>query len=185
MNAFNPEYSNGAVMDIGVYTIYPMVVLFGMPERIIASGTILSSGTDGQESVLFRYPGMEATVLYSKIADSYLPTEIQGENGTMLVDRINSIRKVTFIPRKQLVIAGKSGQVTPVDLTFATNKDEYCYEVSEFIDLVLAGRRESAINSHQNSLAVMQITDEIRRQLGVTFPADRGGTFPDLYRTPD
>ena len=184
MNAFNPEYSNGAVMDIGVYTIYPMVVLFGMPERIIASGTILSSGTDGQGSVLFRYPGMEATVLYSKIADSYLPTEIQGENGTMLVDRINSIRKVTFIPRKQLVIAGKSGQVTPVDLTFATNKDEYCYEVSEFIDLVLAGRRESAINSHQNSMSVMQITDEIRRQLGVTFPADCGGTFPDLYRTP-
>ena len=184
MNAFNPEYSNGAVMDIGVYTIYPMVVLFGMPERIIASGTILSSGTDGQGSVLFRYPGMEATVLYSKIADSYLPAEIQGENGTMLVDRINSIRKVTFIPRKQLVIAGKSGQVTPVDLTFATNKDEYCYEVSEFIDLVLSGRRESAINSHQNSMSVMLITDEIRRQLGVTFPADCGGTFPDLYRTP-
>ena len=51
MNAFNPEYSNGAVMDIGVYTIYPMVVLFGMPERIIASGTILSSDTDGQGSV--------------------------------------------------------------------------------------------------------------------------------------
>ena len=90
----------------------------------------------------------------------------------MLVDRINSIRKVTFIPRKQLVIAGKSGQVTPVDLSFAIDKDEYCYEVSEFIDLVLAGKRESAINSHQNSLAVMQITDEIRRQLGVTFPAD-------------
>ena len=182
--AFNPEYSNGAVMDIGVYTIYPMVVLFGMPERIIASGTILSSDTDGQGSVLFQYPGMEATVLYSKIADSYLPTEIQGEDGTMLVDRINSIRKVTFIPRKQLVVAGKSGQVTPVDLTFATNKDEYCYEVSEFIDLVLAGRRESAINSHQNSMSVMLITDEIRRQLSVTFPADCGGTFPDLYRTP-
>lgn len=102
----------------------------------------------------------------------------------MLVDRINSIRKVTFIPRKQLVVAGKSGQVTPVDLTFATNKDEYCYEVSEFIDLVLAGKRESAINSHQNSMSVMLITDEIRRQLGVAFPADRGGTFPDLYRTP-
>ena len=96
----------------------------------------------------------------------------------MLVDRINSIRKVTFIPRKPLVIAGKSGQETPVDLTFATNKDEYCYEVSEFIDLVLAGRRESAINSHHNSMSVMLITDEIRRQLGVTFPADCGGRFP-------
>ena len=70
VNAFRLEYSNGAIMDIGVYTIYPMVVLFGMPDRISASGTLLSSGTDGQGSALFRYgDGMEAAVLYSKIAD--------------------------------------------------------------------------------------------------------------------
>ena len=81
VNAFRPEYSNGAIMDIGVYTIYPMVVLFGMPDRISASGILLSSGTDGQGSALFRYgDGMEAAVLYSKIADSYLPSEIQGED---------------------------------------------------------------------------------------------------------
>ena len=83
VNAFRLEYSNGAIMDIGVYTIYPMVVLFGMPDRISASGTLLSSGTDGQGSALFRYgDGMEAAVLYSKIADSYLPSEIQGEEHT-------------------------------------------------------------------------------------------------------
>lgn len=28
LNAFKPELSNGAMMDIGVYTVYPMVVLF-------------------------------------------------------------------------------------------------------------------------------------------------------------
>ena len=32
LNAFKPELSNGAIMDIGVYTIYPMVVLFGRPK---------------------------------------------------------------------------------------------------------------------------------------------------------
>ena len=31
LNAFDPKLSNGAIMDIGVYTIYPMVVLFGQP----------------------------------------------------------------------------------------------------------------------------------------------------------
>ena len=172
VNAFNPEYANGAVMDIGVYTIYPMVVLFGMPERIMASGTVLSSGADGQGSVLFRYPEMEASVLYSKIADSYLPSEIQGEDGTLVMDRINRIGNVAFIPRRRQVTGGKGEPAHPVDLTIATDKDEYSYEVSEFIDLVLAGRLESSINSHRNSLSVMQITDEIRRQLGVTFPAD-------------
>jgi len=35
-------------MDIGVYTIYPMVVLFGKPNKIQASGVKLSTGVDGQ-----------------------------------------------------------------------------------------------------------------------------------------
>lgn len=172
MNAFNPEYSNGAVMDIGVYTIYPMVVLFGMPERIIASGTILSSDTDGQGSVLFQYPGMEATVLYSKIADSYLPTEIQGENGTIIIDRINLIGNVSFIPRRWNVTGGRGEQPVIETLSRPSGMDEYYYEVAEFMDMVLSGRRESCINSHRNSLAVMEIADEIRRQTGVVFPAD-------------
>ena len=54
-----------------------------------------------------------------------------------------------------------------------TDKDEYYYEVAEFIDLVLASKRESIINSHDNSLITLEIIDEIRRQLGVVYPADR------------
>ena len=50
--------------------------------------------------------------------------------------------------------------------------DEYFYEIEEFINLVLAGQRESAINSHQASLTTLQIIDEVRRQLGVVYPAD-------------
>ena len=149
-----------------------MVVLFGMPERIIASGTILSSDTDGQGSVLFQYPGMEATVLYSKIADSYLPTEIQGEDGTIIIDRINLIGNVSFIPRRWNVTGGRGEQPVIETLSRPSGMDEYYYEVAEFMDMVLSGRRESCINSHRNSLAVMEIADEIRRQTGVVFPAD-------------
>lgn len=35
-NAFNPGLSNGSIMDIGVYCIYPAVYLFGKPEKITA-----------------------------------------------------------------------------------------------------------------------------------------------------
>lgn len=173
MTAFSPEYSNGAVMDIGVYTIYPMIVLFGKPDKIIASGTKLSSGVDGQGTAIFRYNDMEASVIYSKISDSSLPTEIQGENGTVSIDRINSIGSVRFSPvkaasRKSAPAYGDS----PEEIRFIKDNDEYFYEVREFIDLVLSGKRESAINSHRNSLATMETVDEIRRQCGVRFPAD-------------
>ena len=96
LNAFRPELSNGAMMDIGIYTVYPMVVLFGRPRKIDASGIVLSSGADGQGAVNFEYEGMNATVLYSKIANSSLPTEIQGEDGNITLDRINIIGEVTF-----------------------------------------------------------------------------------------
>ena len=51
LNAFNPELSNGAMMDLGVYTVYPLVVLFGRPKRISATGLKLSTGVDGQGAV--------------------------------------------------------------------------------------------------------------------------------------
>ena len=172
LNAFKPELSNGAMMDIGIYTVYPMVVLFGRPDKIDASGIVLSSGADGQGAVNFEYDGMNATVLYSKIANSSLPTEIQGEDGNMTLDRINIISKVTYTPRLAAA-SGKGPVAEPQDISAVTDRDEYYYEVAEFIDLVLSGRRESAINSHENSLITLEIIDEVRRQLGIVYPADQ------------
>jgi predicted dehydrogenase len=162
LNAFRPELSNGALPDIGVYTIYPMVVLFGRPRNIKAAGFKLSSGVDGEGSIVFDYPDMDAAVLYSKIANSSLPTEIQGEDGNIVFDRINIISEVNLHfrdGRKEL-------------LSHPAQQNEYYYEVKEFIDIVLSGRQESTINSWENSLATMEIMDEIRRQLGVVYPAD-------------
>ena len=172
-NAFNLDCSNGAVMDIGVYTIYPMVVLFGMPHETLASGTILASGTDGQGSVIFRYDGMEASVLYSKISDSDLPTEIQGESGTITLNRINQIEKVSYTPHMTNLSGGKRQRVRIENLTENPDHDEYYYEMAEFINLVLSGKCQSDINSHENSLHTIMLVDEIRRQLGVSFPADK------------
>lgn len=162
LNAFDPALSNGAVMDLGVYTIFPMVVLFGRPLRVSATGLRLSTGVDGQGAVNLEYEGMNATVLYSKIADSALPTEIQGEDGTITADRINIISKVSLKNRN-----GEEKIISSPDVIH-----EYYYEVAEFINLIQEGRRESQINSHENSLITVEIVDEIRKQLGVEYPAD-------------
>ena len=163
LNAFQPELSNGATMDIGVYTIYPMVALFGKPATILATGIKLPSGVDGQAAVNFTYHnGLIATVLYGKIADSTLPTEIQGESGTIKLDRINIISDVTFINRK-----GESMTIRP-----ETQHHEYYYEIAEFIDIIQSGQKESTVNSLANSLITMEIMDEIRNQLSIRFPAD-------------
>ncbi|MBQ6571426.1 MAG: Gfo/Idh/MocA family oxidoreductase [Alistipes sp.] len=171
LNAFRPELSNGAMMDIGVYTIYPLVALFGAPQSISAQGVVLSSGADGQGAVNMQYEGMNATVLYSKIANSHLPAEIEGEDGNILIDRIQTPVDVRFYPR-QAPASGQEKRVEGEPLSTPDSHNEYYHEIHEFIDLVLTGRCESEINSHATSLATMQVIDEVRRLLGVRYPAD-------------
>lgn len=163
LNAFKPEFSNGAIMDLGIYTIYPLVVLWGRPLGISATGTLLSTGVDGQGAVNLEYGNKCATILYSKIADSSLPSEIQGEDGILVVDKIQSPRRIFLKSRN-----GISRDISPEDI-----RNEYYYEIKEFIDLVQSGRRESSVNSHFNSLITLEIIDEVRRQLGVVYPADK------------
>lgn len=162
VNTFDPTLSNGALMDIGVYTLYPMILLFGKPLSISVQAYKLSSGVDGQGVVVFNYGEMDGIIIYSKIAAGNLPSEIQGENGTITIDRINVIDRVTFTDR--------NNQTT--DLTQPHIGNDYYYEVAEFIDLIERGETSSSINSLEVSLAVMETMDEIRRQCGVQYPAD-------------
>ena len=171
LNAFRPELANGAMMDIGVYTIYPLVVLFGKPQAINAQGVVLSSGVDGQGAVNMQYDGLNATVLYSKIANSQLPAEIEGEDGNILIDRIQTPVDVRFYPR-QAPASGHEKRAEGELLSQPEEHNEYYYEVKEFIDLIEQGRVESEINSHENSITTLEIIDEVRRQLGVSYPAD-------------
>ena len=171
LNAFRPELSNGAIMDIGVYAIYPAVALFGRPESVAAQGVVLSSGADGQGAVNMLYDGMNATVLYSKISDSLLQSEIEGEEGNILIDRIQTPTDVRFYPRSAPA-SGRGARPEAEVLSVEAAHDEYYYEIAEFLDLIESGELSSRVNSHDVSLAVMEIVDEVRRQIGVRYPAD-------------
>ena len=171
LNAFRPELSNGAMMDIGVYTLYPLIALFGRPQSINAQGVVLSSGVDGQGAVNMQYDGFNATVLYSKIANSQLPAEIEGEDGNIIIDRIQTPVDVRFYPR-QAPASEHEKRAEGESLSAPETHNEYFYEVEEVINLIGQGRLESDINSHDCSIATMEVIDEVRRQLGVHYPAD-------------
>ncbi|WP_226620358.1 Gfo/Idh/MocA family protein [Cytobacillus firmus] len=162
LNAFNPDFSNGSLMDIGIYCVYPLVALFGKPEEIKAAGYMLESGVDGEGSMVLKYPDMDAVIMYSKITDSSLPAEIQGEEGNIVIDRISAPEKVELHYRN-----GEREDLTQDQLS-----DSMYYEAKEFIRLVQAGKTESDINSHANSMITMEIIEEARRQIGVIYPAD-------------
>lgn len=162
LNAFNPDLSNGALMDLGIYCLYPAICWFGAPLEIKANGLKLSSGADGEGSLLLRYDDMEAVVLYSKITDSFAPSEIQGEDGCILIEQISQPSRVT--------VRYRDGRVE--DISEPQSELTMKYELQAFVDLVREGGMESDINSHERMLAVLDVMDEARRQIGIVYPAD-------------
>ncbi|HYK71913.1 MAG TPA: Gfo/Idh/MocA family oxidoreductase [Pseudoneobacillus sp.] len=163
LNAFNPSFSNGSLMDLGVYCIYPLVVLFGKPQEIEATAIMLDSGVDGQGSVLLQYKDMEAVIQYSKITNSYLPSEIQGEEGSIIIDKISTPDKVE--------IRYRDGRIESIS-TQQEHQPMY-YEVEEFISLIKNGQTESKVNSFLHSRMTAEITDEVKKQIGLIYPADQ------------
>ena len=178
-SSFNPDRCGGALMDIGIYPIYPMVSLFGRPKGIKASVTTCEAPVgnkwkriDLQGSVIFEYEGMSASVIYSKIADSRLCTEISCEGGIMSLDQIHICRHAEMT-RRGAPTSGRASGPQAEDISVPIDADEYLCEFREFIDVLESGRIESSVNSLETSLITAEILDEIRRQAGVAFPSDQ------------
>lgn len=159
-NTFNPAFSNGSIMDIGFYCLASAVALFGEPKSVQATASLLASGVDAQGVVVMDYGDFSVTLQHSKVSDSVLASEIQGEAGSLVIEKLSECQKVCFVPR------GSQMQ----DLTQPQHINTMLYEAELFATLV-----DEHLVDHPG-LAVSRITakllTEIRRQTGVIFPAD-------------
>ena len=161
LRAFDPSYSNAAVMDIGVYPLAVCVSLFGSPTGEISSrSVILGNGMEGAGEVILPYGDMTATVSYSKIYDSVNPSAIVGECGAIKIDKLSSPKKIVFV--------GRDGSE---DILFTSEKDNNMrFEITAFADFINKG---AAVSKFLNDTEItMSLIDEIRRQNGIIFPAD-------------
>ncbi|AIR64997.1 Gfo/Idh/MocA family protein [Cedecea neteri] len=162
-NTFNPAFSNGSIMDIGFYVLASAAALWGEPQAVHATASLLDSGVDAHGTVQLHYGDFDVTLLHSKVSDSTIPSEIQGEAGSLVIEKISECQRVTFIPR-----GGK-----PQDLSQPQHINTMLYEAETFARLV----EENEVN--HAGLVTSRITSalatKIRRQTGVKFPADDVG----------
>lgn len=159
-NTFNPAFSNGSIMDIGYYCLASAVALWGEPKSVTASATLLESGVDGHGTVFLNYGDFDALIAHSKVSDSALPSEIQGEEGTLEIEKISECQSIAFTPR--------GGQ--RLDLTQPQHINTMLYEAETFANLIENHQVEHA--GLEVSRITAKLLTEIRRQTGVIFPAD-------------
>ncbi len=158
-NAFKPELSNGALMDIGVYTVAAMIRLFGPPKSLKSLGVKLSNGADGAGTILMEYDGMIGEAIYSKITNSAMPSQIQGEEGCMLIKEMENV--------KDLRIERNGVKQT---VRFEQSDNTLNHETKYFVDRIETG--EGWEESKEISLETMKVLDEVRGQLNIRFPSD-------------
>lgn len=98
-NIFDPSLGGSALRDLGVYPLHALVQLFGEPTSITGARVGIASGTDGLGSAIAEYDDVVADVAWSKITDTALPSEIQGEDASLTIDAIDAPRRLVLAPR--------------------------------------------------------------------------------------
>lgn len=106
------------------------------------------------------YKDMQAELVYSKISSSRIPSQIQGENGTITIEGIDHPHQLIFYDRaggRQVLYQGPA-------------KADMSGEIAEWLRLISAGPGSNIHNRY--SLMALQVMDEARKQMGIVFPAD-------------
>ncbi len=159
-NTFNPAFSNGSLMDIGIYPLSAAVALFGEPNSFTAQGTLLDSGVDAHGTLVLHYQDFDVTIAHSKVSDGVIPSEFQGEQGTITVKGISECLAVDLYRKDEPVLALSRAQVP----------NTMQYEAAVFAELV--ANKTIMHDGLNRSRIVSNIITHARGVIGVRFPAD-------------
>ena len=159
----NPELAGGALLDLGVYPVSFAHDLLGTPDRIQATGSMTSTGVDGQVSISLGF-GDKAqaalnTTLWSRTATTAV---IAGTQGRIEID-------TDFYRPTSFRVIGLDGTWWSFDREIDGG---FQFEAAEVARCVAEGLTESPRMTWENSLEVMRTMDEVRRQIGLVYPGE-------------
>ncbi|MCI5801892.1 MAG: Gfo/Idh/MocA family oxidoreductase [Oscillospiraceae bacterium] len=166
-NIFNPAFATGAIMDMGVYCVYPILHLFGEPDRVLAASAVTQSGVDGVTAAVFSYPDKLAVASASKIGTNRCWSEVQGDKGTLVFEDMSVFSNMKIIWRdgSEETLTGN----TPHPRAMSFEADSF----AEFI-LHPEKNRERYEYLAELSCRVCGMLLRVRQAAGVHFPCDDG-----------
>ncbi|MCX7520934.1 Gfo/Idh/MocA family oxidoreductase [Microbacterium sp. STN6] len=161
----NLALGGGALLDLGIYPISFAAMLFGSPESVTATGTLRETGADAQVSAVFRYAD-------GAIASTYSASNTKGPNTASILGtngRID-IDAVWYSPTTFRVYNGSGDVIEAWENTVPERGMQF--QADEAERLIHDGAIASSILSPAESVSIMQTLDEVRRQIGVVYPAE-------------
>jgi predicted dehydrogenase len=160
---FAPDLGGGALLDLGIYPISFASLVLGGPARITAVSDRAFTGVDATTSMIFQYEGGAHAVLTTTLrAASGNPAAVYGTAARIEIDGW------FYTPTTFRVIARDGAELERFDQPYAGRGLRG--EAAEVGRCLRAGLLESPLMPLDETYTIMQAMDEIRRQIGVSYP---------------
>jgi predicted dehydrogenase len=161
---FAPDLGGGALLDLGIYPVSFASLVLGPPARITAVSDQAFTGVDATTSMIFQYDsGAHAVLTTTLRAASGNPAAIHGTAARMEIDGW------FYTPTTFRVIARDGTELERYDEPYTGRGLRG--QAAEVGRCLRAGLLESPLLPLDETYAIMQAMDEVRRQIGLSYPA--------------
>ncbi len=161
----NPALGGGALLDLGIYPVSFAWDIFGAPSTIYALSSPTATGVDGNDAIVLGYPGGEMAVMNTVL-------DAVGPNTAVIVGteaRIE-IAPVWYTPTTFELIAPDGTVLERFDGTVEGRGMQF--QADELERIVASGQLAGTVLPPAESVAIMGTLDEIRRQIGLSYPGE-------------
>ena len=155
------ELGGGALLDIGIYNLGFLHMVMGeSPDSFSSEVHINEYGTDDFSAVLLKYPGGGTACAAQSIGTLMeRRAALYFENATIYLPDFQGAFEMTVCPTE--------GEPTTVKCPADING--YEYEIREVTEKTSGGHCHSAVHTPEDSVAVLQLMDDIRASWNMKF----------------
>ena len=162
-NVFSDRFAGGALMDLGIYTLYAAIRLFGKPTHATYQAQKLDNSIDLNGDGMLYYPDYQVHIKAGKNITSNLPCEIYTTDGTLTLNTIEHVQSSIFTDH----------QGNEVKLPIQQAPHNMTEEVAAFANMI----KQADLNLYQSwiddAAHVHNLLYTMRQNAGIRFEAEK------------
>ncbi len=161
---YDPALAGGALLDMGIYPATLAHLVLGRPDQILSAAHLGETGVDELNAAIWHYDrGAQAMISSSQRLERPCEAFITGSHGYIKL-------RENFWHSQTVTIKQSGGEAETMHIPYEGNG--YIYQVREVHDCLRAGKLESAIVAQADTLEIMTLLDEMRRQWGLVYATE-------------
>jgi predicted dehydrogenase len=150
----------GSLLDVGVYPLFLCYVILGIPAEILATSKFHETGADLQTSMILNYNNAQAILHSGFVSTSNSKATINGNRGSI------NINTPWHCAQSYTLRIGNDQN----EIMLPTKGIGFTYEIEECHKCIYENRLESELWSHQNSLDLIGLVDQVKNKIGLEYP---------------